>query len=303
MLSIIYRTSFAAFFLFVTVFSKGQENSLLWRISGKGIKEPSFLYGTIHLTDERLKSFDSTFLARIDSCELLTGELILDEQNLGANMLAMTQEIMMPSDTTLEDLYESKAEFKVVNHAIDSLMGPMGMMLKRMKPFYIMAMFGNDVFEELKKGNEMGETVDQYFQNYAKSKGIEVKGLEEVGDQLKAVNAVPLKEQAELLYETIANPDSSEYNDPEQFLELYLNQDLTELGEMILTLEEDGKIVQELYVKRNYTMTKRIVELSESKSTFHTFGAGHLIGEEGVINLLKEKGFTVSPVKFEFKID
>lgn len=282
--------------LILTGVGFSQENSLLWKITGKGLPFPSYLYGTIHINDVRVKSFDTTFYATINECNVLSGEILL-EKGVQGNLLSQANVMMLPDSITLESLYESKDEYRKVNKAIDSIVGPMSFVVKKMKPFYIAGMI-----EVLGYENESstGQPVDAFLQEYAKKQGLKTVGIESVESQLNAIDSIPLEEQAVLLYETISS--RTENDEMEQFLQAYLEQDLEEISTIMFAENVKGGVEKFLFEKRNKEMAKKIIELIKSEPTFNTFGAGHLIGEKGIIALLKKEGYTVQPVPFLFRL-
>ena len=82
-------------------------------------------------------------------------------------------------------------------------------------------------------------------------------------------------------------------------VEVYKSNDLDSLRSMMTNDKDFGNIEEELLVKRNKEWVPVIIQEAKKGSAFFAFGAGHLGGKNGVINLLRSKGLTVKPVKVD----
>ena len=129
-----------------------------------------------------------------------------------------------------------------------------------------------------------------------------VIGLETLREQLNAVKKISLKEQCKMLIELIKNPDEIEdkFN---QLLNAYLKPDFG----AILKLATDKNLPENFsnvfLEKRNKVMTGRIAKYIKKSSTFNAVGAGHLIGRERRLMVIR-KGFTVKPsISPSLKVD
>ena len=131
----------------------------------------------------------------------------------------------------------------------------------------------------------------------AKANNMEIKGLEQVEDQLKIFDEIPYSLQAQEFAETVLNIDSvkKSFND---MLVLYKQKDLSALNNMMD--DEDGfsDYSDLLLTNRNEKWISEIIEQAKIEPTFFAVGAAHLGNEVGVINLLRKKGYTVTPVNY-----
>lgn len=274
--------------------SSGQGNSLLWEISGNGLEESSFLYGTIHVRDERVFNFDSLVFNRINDCSMLTGELVLDSSEIS---MALIFKMMMPNDDSLKN-YLPEDKHAIVMDALQKRLGMLAMMAERMKPIFV-----SMLYSELEDTVGVGADVvvlDEFFQQYANGKGMKVNGLETIEEQLDAIDAIPIKDQAQLLYETIVPNEDDGLQNLDDLVELYIQQDLFKLKEMVAEADDITNFSQELIINRNRRMVDRMVVLMKDQRVFNTVGAAHLPGENGIISLLVAKGFVVEPIAFSF---
>src|SRR5436190_9881602 len=100
-------------FFLVLVFAVGisrveaQYNSLLWKISGNGLSNPSYLYGTIHIKDKRAFQLGNAVIPSFNSCTTFAGEIVLDNNNQ-SKLIGL---VFMGGDTTL-DMLLSKEDYK-----------------------------------------------------------------------------------------------------------------------------------------------------------------------------------------------
>lgn len=263
------------------------EKTLLWTISGKGITKPSYLFGTIHLMCSDQMKMPEVVKEKFLTVTKLFLEIDMDDPNMMKEMMAGLQ---MKNAVTLEQLMGNK--FDSVNAIFKSTTGMPLKMLNTAKPLLIMSM----IYPAL-----LGCTPiswESILEKMAKEKGIEIKGLETLQDQLNVFEKIPYQLQSDMLVKMLLNIDSSK-NEFQQMLEFYKKKDINQLN-ILTTKEEDfGQYHDILLNNRNHNWIPVIGEQSKKGPTFFAFGAGHLGGEMGIINLLRKAGFTVQPVYYE----
>lgn len=264
------------------------DKSLLWEVTGKGLTQPSFLYGTIHLQDKRVFAYDRLILKIFDTCKAYAMELNMDDINAGE----VAKSFML--EKPLRELIPT-AKYKL----LDSLMkvrtgGGIGM-YNNMKPFFMAG--------ELVKAYEhqdMPFPLDLDFFAKAKKKKMKLIGIEKFGEQLAAVNKMSIEEQTDMILDGLKDWDKSVklFN---EMVKVYLKQDIAALSALMKDTTLPKSFETALLTDRNKVMAHRIDSIIQKQPTFNAFGAGHLYGKEGVIELLKQKGYLVKPVKFKFK--
>lgn len=271
------------------------ESSLLWKISGNGIEEPSYLFGTVHSADKEVLSVDSTILQLIRSSDMFTGEL--DMSGGMGDMMGLDFSAFMMQGKKLEDLYDNPEDYKTVDEHITKHLGGMGAMIKKFKPFFIMVTIEEVAVKDTSDGDLF---LDMHLQDYASSHDVEIKGLETMQEQMELFNAISLEQQAQLLLEQ-ARDGVDFRKERSKLIQLYLSQDIEKLYQH--TTEESSEVdnFQEKFIdQRNEQMASKIASLIKDKTVFNTFGAAHLAGEKGIINLLKAKGFEVTPMTIHY---
>jgi uncharacterized protein len=125
-----------------------------------------------------------------------------------------------------------------------------------------------------------------------------IEGLESVEDQVAALSKAPIEKQAEDLYKMALEPEKS----LAQFKELvavYKMQDSEKLTGFIAKQSADNPdFTNDLLDARNKNWIPKIEKMMKEQPTFFAVGGGHLGGENGVVNLLRKQGYTVTAVKF-----
>lgn len=270
-----------------------KENALLWEISGKDLEQSSFLYGTIHMINKKDFIMTEAIESAFEQADLVTFEINLEEMTNMAAMMPLMMKAFMNGDTTLQDLLPEE-DYRLVSGHFEKLGLPM-MLLNRIKPMFLSALTSEDA---LKMSEEPGEVVsyEMEFMEMARRQGKTMAGLETAEYQMSMFDSIPYRVQAEMLVESIQAGDTG--NDQfKKMIELYKNQDLQGLQEM-LSSDETGVADYEdlLLLQRNRNWIPVMEKMMVDHRVFFAVGAGHLAGEEGVIALLREAGYTVRPL-------
>jgi uncharacterized protein len=269
-------------------------NTLLWRISGKGLEKPSYLFGTMHMLcadDITLSDSLRKAIQRADNVYLE-----LDMDNL-FEMLGAMQHMKMRGDTTLADLLTAEEYRKVRTHFKEnSSMLPFEM-LQSFKPLITASLLA----EQQTSACDHMISMEQLIMQEAKNADVGIKGLETMDFQLGIFDKIPYKVQAKQLYQMIANAgDKSEESEMQMLTNAYRQQQLEKLEEM--TKKEDmgmKNFTDILLYNRNIDWAKKLQTLMQGRSLVVAVGAGHLPGTKGVINLLRQAGYKLEPVANE----
>ncbi|MCW3079497.1 TraB/GumN family protein [Segetibacter sp.] len=264
-----------------------KEKTLLWKVSGKGITAPSYLFGTIHLMCSGEMKMPQIVKEKFNTARELYLEVDIDDPNM---MKEMMEGMQMKDSSTLENLMGSK--FESVSAIFKNSTGMPLKMLNTAKPMLVMSM----IYPSLLGCAPV--SWESVFQTMAKEKSIAIKGLEKVRDQIDVFDKIPYKVQSDMLLKTLLNMDSAKIEFHEM-LDVYKKKDIHQMN-ILTTKEEDfGPYTDILLSNRNRNWIPVIGEEAKKRATFFAFGAGHLGGETGVINLLRKAGFTVTPVFYQ----
>ena len=261
-------------------------NTLLWQISGKDLKKPSYIFGTFHLLCKDDINISEQLKSALASSEKIYMELDLDDPTtMLSAMLYMNMK-----DKKLKDLY-TEAEYKrIENYFTDTLHTPL-MMFQKMKPYFLVAFLYPKM---MSCKNASG--VEEELIKLAKQNKKEVLGLETMQFQASIFDSIPYEWQAK---ELLKNIDSFETN-KKQFDVLindYKNQRLSNMEKLLAKSEFGSEKYEEiLLTKRNINWVEQLKNIMPRENVFVAVGAGHLTGKNGLLSLLKKEGYTVEPL-------
>lgn len=267
-------------------------NTLLWRISGKNLSKPSYLFGTIHLLCASDIELSETFKKAVKETDKVYLELDMD--NL-FEMMQAVQKMKMRNDTTLSDLLSEKDYQKVKAFFVGkSSLIPFSV-LETYKPMLAASMI-------MQSATDCENTIsmEQLVMKEAKREGKEIKGMETMAYQLSIFDSIPYELQAKQLLSFIAdnNTEDKASKEYEEMASAYRNQELAKL-EALINSEEFGvgNFTDLLLYNRNYNWVAKMQTIFAGNPVVIAVGAGHLPGEKGVINLLRKAGYTVEPME------
>ena len=270
--------------------TQAQTKSLLWKISGNGLPQESYLFGTIHMIPAK-----DYFLPRgTDSVLALSKRLVLEMDISDPSLqVKLMSAMMLDSGKTLADLYSEK-EYAYLTKQLDKKFGIPVSALATMKPIL--------VSQSLMMKNMVGSDYKSYekeFMAKAKELNLPLTGLETLEDQLNALTAMPLDEQADGLLKAVKKPNEAEKS-LAGLIKKYKTQDVELLYASVSGKKAELKKYEEdLLINRNKNWIPKIAEMARKERIFIAVGAAHLGGETGVIRLLRQAGFTVEPVLTE----
>lgn len=285
----------------VLAFSLMQINAqLLWKVSGKDCYKPSFLFGTIHLeTGEYIDSVPGLNEA-IESVDAIYGEIysenILDKAAMGKIM----KDVVAPADSTIDKLL-TKDEYNIVDSVVRAyMMGIIGLEnLKMLKPAVVYEqLYVMQMQKYFPKAQDLANSLDMAIQNRGIQLGKHVDGLESVDDQIKALFGTPLTKQAQDLVD-FCRKDNTIEQYGKQLCDAYHAQDIAAIERIIFDPEMgmNEEEMETISYKRNRNWMEKIEMTLPVQSVLIAVGAAHLLGPEGLIQLLRDRGYTVEPVK------
>lgn len=268
-------------------FSQELEKSLLWKISGNGLKHESYLFGTIHITCDA--TLDENTLKALENTKQLYLELDMDEKSM---QMQMMKYMMMKDGVKLSTLLNAD-DFKTVDEFLKKNMNMSAKMFDSFKPFMITTMLYPKMLDC------PFQSVESELMKVTKEQNEEVFGLETVEDQMKVFDNISYEIQAEELVKTAKSGLDKDKVELTKMMEIYKSKDIE--GMLKMMDDSDNKITSEnqdvLLNNRNKNWIPIIIKTIKDKPTFFGVGAGHLAGEEGVIKLLRKQGYKVEAVK------
>lgn len=277
-----------------------QETGLLWKISGNNLEEPSYLFGTHHLVPvsylDSIDGLDEAFMATKQTI----GEL--DMNNIGEMQMQLMVASLMPEGESYEDLM-SDEDKDLLNSTLKEYVGSGLNQFGQMKPAMLNTLLSVMMYKKMYPSDEEGLSMDEHFQKEARDRYRQTQGLETAQDQIDVLfDSQTIERQAESLLCTIKNIDYGK-KQMGKLMSAYYAQDLTAMAKLFeeddpdnpcpSTQEEKDKINK----ARNVKWMKELPEMMSEKSSFIAVGCLHLVGEDGLINLLRKEGYKVEAVK------
>lgn len=259
--------------------------SLLWRISGNGLQQPSYLFGTAHLicpgnylwTDNMQAAFDS-------SAELCLEMNITDQAEMGKYMAGITD----VSGKKLEQYFTPKDYKEVATYFKDSLHLDIGQ-FAQLKPVALAS-----IIEMKSLDCPVPASYEQRLITAAKQKGKLLGGLENGTETLEIVNQISADSIiAGLVSMAQDNRENIAYT--RQIINAYTQQDISTITTLARSqLHEQATVLLD---DRNSRWIERMSEKMQQRQVFFAVGAGHLAHDKGVISLLRAAGYKVEAIK------
>lgn len=275
--------------LTVSFSASAQYQSLCWRISGNGLKAPSYIYGTMHVSDKRVFNFGDKANKAFAESKAYAMEL---DPEKAMSMGTLTKMIMTDGNKISKLIPDSDYQFL---DSIVKITSGFGMALfNSMEPIIVSA-----ILDEYGMGmtssdtSNMDQEMDMYFYKKAKKDKKKVIGIETVDEQIGALHSLNYKEQADLLIQSIQDIKKGAQSSDADLMKYYLAQNLDSLYAMSDDQQMPPKLYKAMITDRNINMADRIAVFIHKQSTFIGVGAMHLPGDGGVIALLRKKGYTV----------
>jgi len=269
------------------------ENSLLWKIEGKDALADSYLYGTIHMINEKDFFLPKGTMSAIDQSDQVVFEIDMNEMSDMGSMMGLMSKAFMKDGKTISELL-SPEDYKLLEDKFAKLGLPM-MMLERIKPAFL-TVFAYDVDPSGMQNGSIKSYEMEFFE-MANNASKPVSGLETIEFQMSVFDSISYEDQAKMLVDALKAGDS-ENDDFKVMTDMYLSQNINAMVEMI---DEDEMMGGDsnndiILTGRNKNWIPVMSNLMKTKKIFFAVGAAHLAGENGVIHLLREEGYKLTPI-------
>ena len=254
------------------------EKHFMWEIrSDTGIV---YLLGSAHIAKKELYPLDSVIENAFDRSDYLVVEL--DINSLDPSFL--TDKIMLPEDTTLEDILDPEL-YKRLKKEFNEYKVPSSM-FKRYKPWFAVLYLGQ--IELMNEGYDPNSGIDKYFLDKAGER--EIIALETPEQQMKVFEELD-KMPNDFVEYSLNELDSSIYH-MDQMIKAWSSGDTTTIKDKVIeSMSEDMELehISEVMLdKRNYIMADKIKEYLQDDSIYFVIvGAAHIPGENGILSILR----------------
>lgn len=274
--------------------AQNTENALLWEISGKKLKKPSYLFGTYHLLTESYFNEVPKAKSLLEKADGVAVEMEIDSSKL-LNM----QAAMFMNDKTISQMI-SKEDAELVSKELQAVFGAPLSAFDRFKPTSITLLL--TLMYAQKENQDVlakytGSPLDVAIATNARKAGKSVFTFETMDEQINILyNSLSLEEQARQLVVFMKRKDDM-VRSQRDLLNAYMNQDMGKLLADFEQYEKDFGSSAYMLDDRNVRWMEKMGELLSKGNQFIAVGALHLQGKKGLVNLLREQGYTVKAVK------
>lgn len=274
-----------------------------WKLEKPG-QQPNWLLGTMHLSDPRVAELPVEAKAAFDGATVLVLESdeILDQQKAAAKLMARPDLMFFAGTETIAD-HLKPDEQKLLEDSLLKRGTPFATVAK-MKPWILTSMVALPTCELSRKAQGL-PFLDMKLAKDGLASGKEVKGVETLAEQMDAIASLPMSFHVKSLVGTVKYPQYTA-DMMETTLQLYLQGDIGMIfpagtyfapEKDVNDFKDMALFEEKLITMRNHTMADRGAPILARGNVFMAVGALHVIGDEGVVELLRKKGYTVTAVK------
>jgi hypothetical protein len=275
--------------------------ALLWKVEKAG-RPPSYLFGTIHMTDERVTRLSENVRTAISKSKRIAVELAdMSPQAMTKAMGTAAPLLINPAGNGLERQL-SPSEFRDFRKTLASA-GLPAEFAGLIRPWVGHLLLSMSECERARNASGL-KIVDMRIAELGREAGAEVIGLETIEGQLEALSNVPNAQQIELLKMSLRL--APRINDMmETMVLLYTRRQMGAAWPLGLVMAEKSGVAasafqgfeSEILTKRNHKMTASALPMLNEGGVFVAVGALHVIGEAGLVELFRKAGYAVTAVE------
>jgi uncharacterized protein YbaP (TraB family) len=236
--------------------------------------------------------------------EQVYGEV--DMLDAEASQIATMQAMMLPEGKYIDDMFSAE-EMERINAYVRGAMGldlshPMlREQLGRMRPSVLAMQLGLLEFMKITPNFNPNDLIDNFFQKEARKRGLAVGGFESVEFQMELLYGESTDEEEREALLKLVDDKEAMLAEMQAMTEAYFSFDMKGIHALTIRSVETGEMTPEEFAEmitdRNRRWVEAMPEIMVAKPTLFVVGAGHLPGEDGVLELLKACGYKVKAVK------
>lgn len=287
--------------LALAVLALASQAQLLWKVSGNGLGRPSYIMGTYHFAPASMMDKIPGMQQAFEGCDVVVGEIEKESMMSPETQALMAQAMIAPLDSTLDKLFTPE-DYRIVEEVFNKYFGNMGVKLSQMntlKPSAIsVQMQAMQAVRHFPNFNE-SEVIDMAVQTRANGMGRPSIGLETIEEQIDLLFNTPLTKQAEGLLDACKKDELFKVQSS-ALVDAYMEQDLAKIESIMTDPElggDDAEAMDALVYDRNRAWVVKLVKMMPERAALVCVGAGHLPGDQGLLQLLRDRGYTVEPMK------
>lgn len=263
--------------------------SLVWEITGKGLSKPSYLFGTMHVSNKLAFHLSDSFYHAIKSCDAVGLELnpqvwqpeMYRMDDAQRNIKAYTAN--GANDFLNENSFKLKEYEKLLKLALSEAPAQVNGLLYR--SFTPTADFEENTY------------LDLYIYQTGRKLGKKAAGVEDYFETEKLIIEAYQDMMKEKKKKKTNTNDENYYELDRKIQDAYKKGDLDLMDSLQKLTSISDAFTEKFLYKRNEIQANAIDSILKIQSLFVGVGAAHLPGERGVIELLRKKGYHLRPVK------
>jgi uncharacterized protein YbaP (TraB family) len=262
--------------------------SFVWRATGRG-GGAVYLVGSVHVLSKDVYPLNATLESAYKASNVLVEEIDLGAGGIDSQMQMLSRG-MLPSSTTLQKVLTPATYALLTKHVTAAGLPIEPMQL--LKPWMVALMLEAMEWQKAGLDPEMG--LDKHFYDRAMTDNKKVQGLETIDYQLSRFDEMPMADQDHLLEQTLKDVDT-EQAEMGKLVAAWKSGDVPTVERIVLTsLKAEPKLYERLLVERNRNWMPKLEALFASNTkALVVVGAAHLVGPDGLVAMLKAKGYTV----------
>jgi len=264
------------------------ENSIFWEVTGNGLSAPSYIYGTVKFIPEKDYFLSKNVKNKLKECEIFATETMLDHHSLRE----LNKAAHLPHHESIEDLLTAEQYGNLRKIFINQLN------VSKTKFELVYSQFKPVVLSTTMTRLSLGDDVKYYeleLVKMAKKQGLLTLGLETASREIEAIETFSKENQTKALIHTIANFNKQKMDYKELIASYKLGNLHNTLEYTLHPSENDMSFRSHFYDQRNAEWVPQIEKYMKQSPSFFAVGVAHLADDKGLIQLLRAKGYTVSP--------
>jgi uncharacterized protein len=282
------RRSVAVALALLFVAAAAEARTFAWKATGKG--GVVYLVGSVHVLTKDFYPLNPVLDAAYTDVDLLVEEVDMAEMLDPTAQMGFLTRGMLPSATPLDKVVSASTYALVTKRATD--LGLPVEPFKLLKPWMVALMLVQVEWQKAGFDPDLG--LDKHFYDRAKGDGKTTQGLETAEYQISRLDDMTMEQQEHMLSESLKDLDAEKAN-MTKLVDSWRAGDVPGVERIVLSeLKQEPLLYQRLLVERNRNWLPKLEALfARPRHSLVVVGAAHLVGPDGLVAMLRAKGYTV----------
>ncbi|HEY9201031.1 MAG TPA: TraB/GumN family protein [Gammaproteobacteria bacterium] len=261
---------------------------LLWKIE-RPSQSPSYLFATMHVNHPRVVNLPPPVEQAFRDSRQFVMEMLLTFQAVGL----VSRASFFSDGRTLDNVMQEE-NYRRLLAVLQQRLQIGESAIRHMKPWAVFSL----LMMPVEQGSAAALDMQLYRRAIQAQKS--VAGLETAQEQVDVFDQMSIADQLWLLNQAVSEIEQTDALFPEM-LEAYVQGDLAalvQIQQQMMSAESDidDRLMHRLLTARNQRMAQRMLPYLQQGNAFIAIGALHLPGQDGVLQLLQQQGYSVAPV-------